>query len=138
MANFQKINKHAGWNKGMQVGLFLFSLVEIKVLRQKFLKLIKVQDGISVCRLDFFKNLVRICCMIIWYCRVLIELRVCVCHSNREKNGNEWLLMVCLMAELKSYRQKIFWHEHSTMNINSHFLITRVSIELEFTTKLLE
>ena len=38
----------------MQVGLFLFSLVEIKVLRQKFLKLIKVQDGISVCRLDFY------------------------------------------------------------------------------------
>ena len=49
---FSKINKHAGWNKGMQVGLFLFSLVEIKVLRQKFLKSIKVQDGIRLCRLS--------------------------------------------------------------------------------------
>ena len=56
---FSKINKHAGWNKGMQVGLFLFSLVKIKVLSQKFLKLIKVQDGISMCRLDFFKKLIR-------------------------------------------------------------------------------
>ena len=58
----------------MQVELFLFSLVEIKVLRQKFLKLIKVQDGISVCRLDFFKKLIRIYCMIIWYYRVDIRI----------------------------------------------------------------
>ena len=67
---FSKIDKHAGWNKGMQVGLFLFSLVKIKVLSQKFLKLIKVQDGISMCRLDFFKKIIRVCYMIIRYCRV--------------------------------------------------------------------
>ena len=72
----------------MQVGLFLFSLVKIKVLSQKFLKLIKVQDGISVCRLDFFKKSIRICCMIIWYCRVRGLPQLLLGGLNLLRGGN--------------------------------------------------
>jgi hypothetical protein len=43
----------------MQVGIFHFSLVKIKVLASNFQKLIKVQVGIRVCRLEFSKKLIR-------------------------------------------------------------------------------
>ena len=42
----------------MQVGIFHFSLVKIKVLASNFQKLIKVQVGIRVCRLEFSKKLI--------------------------------------------------------------------------------
>ena len=35
MAKFQKTNKHAGWNKGMQVGLFPFFISENKGFEPK-------------------------------------------------------------------------------------------------------
>ena len=56
MAKFQNLIKG---NKGMQVGIFHFSLVKIKVLASNFQKLIKVQVGIRVCRLEFSKKLIR-------------------------------------------------------------------------------
>ena len=43
-----KINKRAGWNKGVQDGKFQFLFVKIKVFAKKFPKLINVQDGIRV------------------------------------------------------------------------------------------
>ena len=52
-------NKNAGWNKSMQVGIFHFSLVKIKVLANNFQKLINMQVGIRVCRLEFSKILIR-------------------------------------------------------------------------------
>ena len=54
-----KIDKIAGWNKGLQAGIFHFSLVKIKVLASNFQKLIKLQVGIRVCRLEFSKKLIR-------------------------------------------------------------------------------
>ena len=55
---FSKIKKRAGWNKTVQVGIFHFLLVKIKVLARNFPKLINVQDGIRLCRLEFFKKLI--------------------------------------------------------------------------------
>ena len=66
-----KIDKSAGWNKGVQDGKFQFLLVKIKVLAKKFPKLINVQDGISLCRMDFFQKRIRFCCTIIQENRVL-------------------------------------------------------------------
>ena len=60
-----KINKHAGWNKAVQDGKFQFLLVKTKVLAKKFPKLINVQDGISLCRMDFFQKRIRFCRTII-------------------------------------------------------------------------
>ena len=54
-----KINKRAGWNKAVQVGIFHFLLLKIKVLAWNFPKLINVQDGIRPCRLEFFKKLIK-------------------------------------------------------------------------------
>ena len=54
-----KINKRAGWNKAVQVGIFHFLLMQNKVLAQNYPKLINVQDGIRACRLEFFKKLIR-------------------------------------------------------------------------------
>ena len=54
-----KTNKHAGWNKAVQVGIFHFLLVKIKVLARNFPKLINVQDGIRPCRMEFSKKLIR-------------------------------------------------------------------------------
>ena len=56
---FPKINKRAGWNKAVQVGIFHFLLMQNKVLAQNYPKLINVQDGIRACRLEFFKKLIR-------------------------------------------------------------------------------
>ena len=68
---FPKINKRAGWNKAVQDRKFQFLLVKIKVLAKKFLKLKNVQDGISLCRMDFFQKRIRFCCTIIQETRVL-------------------------------------------------------------------
>ena len=54
-----KINKRAGWNKAVQVGIFHFLLMQNKVLAQNYPKLINVQDGIRACRLEFCKKLIR-------------------------------------------------------------------------------
>ncbi len=43
----------------MQVGIFHFLLMQIKVLAENYLKLINVQDGIKVCKLEFCYKLVR-------------------------------------------------------------------------------
>ena len=69
-----KINKHAGWNKAVQDGKFQFLLVKIKVLAKKVPKLINVQDGISLCRMDFFQKRIRFCCTIIQETRVIMLL----------------------------------------------------------------
>ena len=55
---FLKINKRAGWNKAVQVGIFQKLLLWNTLLAGNFPKLINVQDGIRVCRLDFFKKLI--------------------------------------------------------------------------------
>ena len=72
-----KINKRAGWNKAVQDGKFQFLLVKIKVLAKKFPKLINVQDGISLCRMDFFQKRIRFCCTIIQETRVLVSCQLC-------------------------------------------------------------
>ena len=53
-----KINKRAGWNKAVQVGIFQKLLLWKPIWGEKFQKLINVQDGIRVCRLDFFKKII--------------------------------------------------------------------------------
>ena len=50
---FPKINKRAGCNKAMQVGIFLKSIVENSILPENFPKLINVQDVIRPCRLEY-------------------------------------------------------------------------------------
>ena len=71
-----KINKRAGWNKAVQDGKFQFLLVKIKVLAKKFPKLINVQDGISLCRMDFFQKRIRFCCTIIQETRLLLYIEL--------------------------------------------------------------
>ena len=56
--NLSKINKHAGWNKAVQVGIFQKSIVKKTCRLEKFQKLINVQDVIRPCRLDFFQKLI--------------------------------------------------------------------------------
>ena len=53
---FLKINKGEGWNKAVQVEIFQKLLLWKTLLAGNFPKLINVQDGIRVCRLDFFKK----------------------------------------------------------------------------------
>ena len=55
---FPKINKRAGCNKAVQVGIFQKSIVKKPCRLEKFLKLINVQDVIRPCRLEFFKKLI--------------------------------------------------------------------------------
>ena len=62
---FSKINKHAGCNKTMQVGIFQKSIVKKSSWLENFQKLINVQDVIRPCRLENFKKLIRTCCMFI-------------------------------------------------------------------------
>jgi len=54
-----KINKRAGWNKAVQVGIFHFLLMKNKVLAKNYPELINMQDGIRACRLEFCKKLIR-------------------------------------------------------------------------------
>ena len=53
---FPKINKHAGCNKAMQVGIFQKSIVKKSSLLANFQKLINMQNVIRPCRLEFFKK----------------------------------------------------------------------------------
>ena len=55
---FLKINKRAGWNKAVQVGIFKKLLKWNACRLENFPKLINVQDGIRPCRLEFFKKLI--------------------------------------------------------------------------------
>ena len=50
---FPKINKCAGYNKAMQVGIFQKSMVKKSSLQQNFYKVINVQDVIRPCRLEY-------------------------------------------------------------------------------------
>ena len=55
---FPGINKRAGCNKAVQVGIFQESIVKKTCRLEKFQKLINVQDVIRLCRLDFFKKII--------------------------------------------------------------------------------
>ena len=54
-----KINKSAGWNKDVQVGILGNLLLKIMVFAYKSQFLIRVQVGIRMCRLVNFQNLIR-------------------------------------------------------------------------------
>ena len=56
---FPGINKRAGCNKAVQVGIFQESIVKKACRLEKFQKLINVQDVIRPCRLDFFKKIIK-------------------------------------------------------------------------------
>ena len=56
---FPKINKRAGCNKAVQVGIFQKSIVKKPCRLKNFPKLINVQVGIRLCRVEFFKKLIR-------------------------------------------------------------------------------
>ena len=56
---FPGINKRAGCNKAVQVGIFQESIVKKTCRLEKFQKLINVQDVIRPCRLDFFKKIIK-------------------------------------------------------------------------------
>ena len=53
-----KVDKRAVWIKSVQVGIFQKLLSLKTLLAGNFPKLINVQDGIRMCRLDFFKKLI--------------------------------------------------------------------------------
>ena len=63
--NFPKINKRAGCNKAMQVGVFQKSIVKKSSWLEIFQKIINMQDVIRPCRLENFKKLIRKCCTFI-------------------------------------------------------------------------
>ena len=71
-----KINNRAGWNKAVQDGKFQFLSVKIKVLVKQFPKLINVEVGIFLCRMEFFQKIIRVCCTIIHETRVHKEYTV--------------------------------------------------------------
>ena len=56
---FPGINKRAGCNKAVQVGIFQESIVKKTCRLEKFQKLINMQDVIRPCRLDFFKKIIK-------------------------------------------------------------------------------
>ena len=56
--NFSEINKRAGCNKAVQVGIFQKSIVKKLYKKEKFQKLINVQEVIRLCRSDIFKKLI--------------------------------------------------------------------------------
>ena len=56
--NFSRINKHAGGNKAMQVGIFQNSLVKNHKKWKNLKKIINVQEVIRPCRLEIFKKLI--------------------------------------------------------------------------------
>ena len=58
--NFPKINKRAGCNKVMQVGIFQISIVKKSSLLEIFQKVINVQDVITPCRLECCKKLISL------------------------------------------------------------------------------
>ena len=72
-----KINKRAGWNKAVQVGIFHFLLMQNKVLAQNYPKLINVQDGIRACRLEFCKKLIRFAARLFDSLKYILLFRIC-------------------------------------------------------------
>ena len=62
---FPGINKRAGCNKAVQVGIFQESIVKKPCRLKQSQKLINVQDVLRPCRLDFFKKYNKTCCMFI-------------------------------------------------------------------------
>ena len=55
--NFSRINKRAGGNKAMQVGIFQNSLVKNHKKWKNLKKIINVQEVIRPCRLEIFTKL---------------------------------------------------------------------------------
>ena len=53
-----KIDKRAGGNKAVQVGIFQKSIVKKLYKKETFQKLINVQEVIRPCRLEIFKKLI--------------------------------------------------------------------------------
>ena len=56
VGNFPKINKCAGCNKAMQVGIFQKSVVKDLISEKNIPKIINVQDVIRPFRLEFLKK----------------------------------------------------------------------------------
>ena len=56
--NFSRINKRAGGNNAVQVGIFQNSLVKNHKKWKKIEKLINVQEVIRACRLEIFKKII--------------------------------------------------------------------------------
>ena len=59
VGKISKINKSAGWNKAVQVGISGNLLLLIMVFAYKSQNSIKVQVGIRACRLENFQNFIR-------------------------------------------------------------------------------
>ena len=62
------------------VGKFQFLLVKIKVWAIIFPKLINVQDGIRLCRMDFFQKRIR------FYCTIIQDTRVSTILLNNQRS----------------------------------------------------
>ena len=56
--NFSRINKRAGGNNAVQVGIFQNSLVKNHKKWKKIEKSINVQEVIRACRLEIFKKII--------------------------------------------------------------------------------
>ena len=56
--NFSRIDKRAGGNNPVQVGIFQNSLVKNHKKWKKIEKLINVQEVIRACRLEIFKKII--------------------------------------------------------------------------------
>ena len=54
-----EIDKRAVWNKAIQIGILQKLLLWKMLLPGNFPKLINGQDGIRVCRLEFFKTIIN-------------------------------------------------------------------------------
>ena len=58
VGKISKINKSAGWNKAVQVGILGNLSLQIMVFAYKSQNLIRVQVGIRECRLENLKKLI--------------------------------------------------------------------------------
>ena len=79
---FPGINKRAGCNKAVQVGIFQESIVKKTCRLEKFQKLINVQDVIRPCRLDFFKKIIKRAARLL----DTLEYLLMYIHSLKRKN----------------------------------------------------
>ena len=59
VGKISKINKSAGWNKAVQVGIFGIHYNDLWFFPKNLKILIKVQVGIRACRLENFEKLIR-------------------------------------------------------------------------------
>ena len=66
-----KINKRAGCNKAVQVGIFQKSIVKKTMQAGKFSKINKRAGGNKAVQVGFFQKINNLCCTFIRYSRVL-------------------------------------------------------------------